>query len=247
MFRPLLSALLLVLLGYPTAAPACSCARVPAGQHLKDADLVFLGRAEKKTTRGELSVQPFTVLHVIKGRAGRSFERVTKAGVKTTCHIDYQPGEIAVLFSLQGAVNLCAGNAGLLDQLADLGTYLTYKPNEPSAPSAPAAPPPAAAFTTALDATLSRYLHDRPVVQVEFAPLAGTNLQIGKTRLPFLATASGRDDVQISRAITAGPVVLISGTYAAEGYAFDALLLRKDAQHGEPAAFTVLKSFGRER
>ncbi len=247
MFRPLLSALLLVLLGYPAAARACSCARVPAEQHLKDADLVFLGRAEKKTTRGELSVQPFTVLHVIKGRAGSRFERVTKAGVKTTCQIDYQPGEVAVLFSLQGAVNLCAGNTGLLGQLADLGTYLAYKPSEPSEPSAPAAPPPAAALAAALGATLSRYLHDRPVVQVEFAPLAGTNLQLGKTRLPFLTTAGGREDVQISRAIAAGPVLLISGTYAAEGYAFDALLLKKDAPSGKPASYTVLKSFGRER
>lgn len=250
MSRPILLALLsglFALLGRPIAAPACSCVRSSAARYLEQAELVFLGRAEQKTIRGDLSVQPFTVLHLIKGRAAPVFERALKEGAVPPCHIEYPKGAIAVIFSTKGTVDPCAGNYELEAQLTDLGTYLAYPKD--ALPVKSAAPPEAAAFAAAFGATLAPYLHDRPIVQVGFAPLAGTTITVGKTRLSFVPKASSKKHVQITRALVAGNVRLVSGSYGAEGYSFDVLLLKRDAQPGDnpPSPFEVLKAFGRER
>jgi hypothetical protein len=251
-----LTVLLALLDGRPREAAACSCVFVSAGRYLEEADLVFLGRAGKKTVRGDLTVQPFAILHLIKGQA-KTFERALKTGVIPPCHMEYAPGDVAVIFAHKGSVDLCSGNFNLEAQLPHLGTYLSHREGKPAAIRGLHVPvhgatsaiggssPEAAALEAALRAALGRFLHDRPVVEVGYFPRAGSTLNVGKTRLPVVKKEVGKKGVRISRALVAGAVRLVTGRYDAEGVSFDVLLLATGEK--DHPTFEVIKSFARER
>jgi len=75
--------------------------------------------------------------------------------------------------------------------------------------------------------------------------LAGSparHTHLGKTSLPFVERATGRNVVRITRALAVGPVRLVSGADPLEGCVFDALLLQTGAEQ-----FQLLGHWGREQ
>lgn len=216
----------------PEPATACSCKQQPPSAYLKQADVVFLGRAGKSIEKGGKKIQPFTVLHAIKGAPGKTFTQVRPA-VKPPCDRSYTPGEVAVVFAHKGNIDLCSGNFPMEAQIPHLDTYLGGGKKTAAIDLA--------ALRFALETMLRPYLHDRPKVPVVYAPLGGRQLRIGKTTLPVVRKRAGKSMIHISRAVSAGDVRLVSGSYGTEGFWFDLLLLKRGA------AFEVLDKRGAER
>jgi hypothetical protein len=216
----------------PDPAAACSCKQQPPSAYLKQADVVFLGRAGKVIEKSGKRLQPFTVLLPIKGVPGKTFTQV-RPKVRPPCDRSYTPGEVAVVFAHKGNIDLCAGNFPMEAQLPHLDTYLGGGKK--------AAAVDLAALRFALETMLRPYLHDRPRVPVAYAPLAGKKLRIGKTTLPVVRKRGGKSMIHVSRAVSAGDVRLVSGSYGTEGFWFDLLLLKRGA------TFEVLDKHGAER
>ncbi|MBK6846750.1 MAG: hypothetical protein IPG96_04085 [Proteobacteria bacterium] len=231
--------LVLVQLGL-FGAPAAACRYQPltAVQQLERADQVFLGRAGPVEIGAQTATQGFDVLYAIKGELGRRFVRVYP-WPSNTCASVYEPGQLAVVFVKDGLITVPSGSLPIEAQLAKLDVLLqgghTGRRGKP-------VPVELEAFRMALTKALLTHLHGRPKVAVLFGRFAGQELTVGKTSLPFVERATGRNVVRITRALSVGPVRLVSGAYPLEGYVFDALLLQTGAEQ-----FQLLGHWGREQ
>ena len=119
-----------------TSAPVAhaSCVKRTAAQYVKDADLVFIGRAGPLKIRGKESTQGIRVLHRIKGKPGKVFTRVRPAGMPIPNDRVYAEGEVALFFVRKGNIDLCAGNFQLAAQMPFIGEVLGHGPGEERKP-----------------------------------------------------------------------------------------------------------------
>lgn len=241
-FRPgpvVATMLALVQLGLSGArAAACRYQPLTATQQLEQADQVFLGRAGPVTIAAQRATQAFDVLHAIKGELGRRFVRAY-AWPSNTCATVYEPGQLGIVFVQDGLVRVPAGNLPIEAQLPKLDVFLRWGQTTRRGKQAPVE---LEVFRIALTQALSAYLHRRPRIELLFGQLAGQELTLGRTSLPFVKRATGRNVVRITRALSVGPVRLVSGAYSLEGYVFDALLRQTEA-----GRFQLLGHWGRER
>ena len=209
--------LLAALAAWPRPARASCAPRTPA-QYVKQARHVFLGRAGPVTVKGTSSRQPITVLHVIRGKPGRVFTRVRKAGVTIPNDRVIEKGEVALFFVNKGQIHLCSGNFPLALQMRHMATYLALGRGK-------AGEVGQAAIQRVVRALLLPYLHDRARIPVTFKPLAGKRFRQWKSELVFVG-ARRKDAIEIE-AQRRGKLILVSGVYHLEGFHFHALLMSR--------------------
>lgn len=195
-------------------AEACSCVKRSFAEHAKTEKRVFLARAGKPVKTGDHLKQTFTVLATFKGAAQAQF--LFDRPATPPCASNYIEGEIAILFTTDGDLDPCHGNVPLATQAPELPAIL-------KATSTKLDPAKADAVEAALRTVLPKYLHDRPLISIRHAPLAGTKLQIGKSQLTYSKTAAAKD-IEIKSAFTTGSISFVEGKYATEGLRFTVLL-----------------------
>jgi len=235
----LVVAALIVLATPARRADACSCIGQAPEQYVKQADLVFFARPGKQRTEGKRTIQPLEVLHTLKGTPGKVYRLSRPRDQISTCDSQFKPGAVALVFINKGAASVCAGNYDLqVVQLEKMADYLRLG-------TPPAGAPDLDAVRATLEAALLGYLHDRPTVPVNYAPLAGQKARTGKTTLVFGKNRL-KHAVDLRQAVTSGPLVFVSGVYGMEGYAFRLLALRKTGP-GAKLAYEALARWGAER
>jgi hypothetical protein len=214
-------------LAAPSPADACSCVRSGADAEMRNADLVFLGRAGPRVTRAGLEDQTITVLHALKGKPGATFLLRRTAGATSTCDRHFDAGEVAVVFAHQGRVGVCAGNYALEVQAPRLPEYFAL-----------AAVKPTRAPLPAIEAAIARGLGDElkgmAEVPVLDAALAGTVGHVGATRLVFAKEIPGTNGLSLRAAQSSGPVHHVAGEWYQTGTKLEVLL------HGARPPYQVL-------
>jgi len=96
-----------------------------------------------------------------------------------------------------------------------------------------------------LAAGLKGYLHNRRVVRIRYAPLAGKKIVLGKSKLPIRRPLKGkknRSELHLATSFTHGALSYVSGSYPIEGYSFSVLILDRGK-----AGLDVLNVEGVER
>lgn len=217
----------LLALAVPRPAGACSCVRLGADADMRNADLVFLGRAGQRVTRGELEDQAITVLHALKGKPGRSFLLRRRAGLISTCDRHFDPGEVALVFVRQGAVGVCAGNYALEVQARSLPEYFALAEVKPT-------PAPLLAIEVAVGRGLGDELKGVAEVPVLDAARAGTVGHVGSARLVFAKEIPGTNGLSLRAAQSHGPVHHVAGEWYQTGTKFETVL------HGAHPPYQVL-------
>jgi hypothetical protein len=195
-------------------AEACSCVARTFAQHAKAEKRVMLVRAGKPVKTGDHLTQTFAVLATFKGAAQPQF--LLDRPVTPPCASAYADGEIAILFTSGGDLDLCHGNVPIASQVDDLPAILKATGTKRGA-----AKPDA--LEAALRDVLPKYLHGRPQVTIRHAPLAGTSFEIDTSHLTYARTATDKD-VQIKQAFTADSITYIEGSYGTEGLQFTVLV-----------------------
>ncbi|MFO0749052.1 MAG: hypothetical protein U1F43_25820 [Myxococcota bacterium] len=187
----LLAAALLPSLLASAPARACSCAGRPPLDYFAAADAVFVGVAPPTPA----VAQRMQVLHVLKGRPGKSVALAAGRAADDGCAAAYQAGEVALVFVKAGRVSVCDGNYALSVMLADPGLEQVFA-------AAPGKPEPAsdAALAQAFEATLTPYRHGRARwdgVVVDTAQRRGT--------LTFIAGRYPAEGVRFAVLVGDGP------------------------------------------
>jgi len=106
----------------PAQTLACSCLRISAQDYYNNADMVFVGKAQK--TSAPDAPQSFNVLHRLKGKPGAKWTQSDNNVQATTCGTHFSPGQVSIVLATRGSVNLCNGNFGARIQLDDAITWL---------------------------------------------------------------------------------------------------------------------------
>ena len=138
--------------GWGPAGPAeaCSCAIATTADHVRRADVVFVGRLDERTVIGDVTWNVFTVDRLVKGEP---VERALVIGPEIDmCGLDLRGSGPFVVFAREQEGHLrtrgCSGTGPLQPELAaDLGVVTSRAP-ERSDVARPASPQDGGPWTT---------------------------------------------------------------------------------------------------